>query len=144
LPRAKYWFDAVEHRAVEDASFLQTDVGQGGFECLGLDVLVAADLDLGDGRTLAHLDDEHVAVALDAHVVEEAGLIQGADDAAGDIVADGVADLDGQIVEDRAWGDAAQALDPDVRDLEDLRDGQARYARGKGAQQERSPGAMAE
>src|SRR5690606_2643652 len=67
-----------EGGALEDLAFGQTGLIQALEQIFGGDGLVAFDLDTGDGRTLDHGDDQHVAIATKLDVLEEAGAEQGA------------------------------------------------------------------
>ncbi len=69
---------------------------------------------------LLHDHHQHVAVALQAHVAEEAGGEQRADRLRRPLVGHGVADLDRQVAEDGAGFGALDAFDPDVLDDERL------------------------
>jgi hypothetical protein len=68
----------VQHRAVEGLAGGETHVAQALLQILGLDVLVALDLELRDRGTLDHHHQQGVAVAAQFHVAKEAGGIQGA------------------------------------------------------------------
>ena len=69
------------------------------------------------GRSL-HQHDQHVVLHLEAHVLEEAGGVQGAQRALRLLLVHGFADLDRQVAEHRARLGALQALDADVLDDE--------------------------
>src|SRR5690606_22262246 len=109
---------AVQAEAVEGLALGQADVAQALEQFLALDVLVAGDGELVDRRALADVEHQDVALAADADVLEEAGLVQRADrlgDARG---IDAVAALDRQVGEHGAGADALQAVDADVADGE--------------------------
>ena len=146
LPREKYWsvrycFDLVEHRLVEGLAGGETDVAQRLLQVLGLDVLVALDLEALDRRPLEHRDHQRAALAADLDVAEEPVVVQRACSASAHAaLVEPVADVDRQVVVNRAFGDALQAFDADVADGElprrcgearvghDLRRGWARTA----------------
>ena len=71
--------DLVERRLVEGLAGRETDVAQRLLEVLGLDVLVAGDLEALDRRPLEHRDDQRAAVAAHLDVAEEAGRVQRAE-----------------------------------------------------------------
>ena len=68
--------DVLEHRAIEGLALREADVAQRLAEILGLDVLVALELEALDGRALVDHDDQRVAVAAQLDVAEEAGVVQ--------------------------------------------------------------------
>ncbi len=70
-----------------------------------------------DGRSL-HDDDERLAVSTHFDVAEEAGPEQRPDRFLDAALVQAVADVDRQVVVDRALGYALQALDADVADGE--------------------------
>ena len=108
----------LEHRAVEGLALRETDVAQRLAEVLGLDVLVALELEALDGRALVDHHDQRAAVAAQLDVAEEAGVVQRAHRLADALRRQGVADVDRQIVVDRSFGDALQTFDADVADGE--------------------------
>ena len=61
----------VEHRSVEGLALGETHVAQALGQILGLDVLVALDLELRDRRPLDHHHEQGIAVAAQLHVAEE-------------------------------------------------------------------------
>ena len=69
------------------------------------------------GRSVTR-DHEDVALPVDAHVLEEAGLVQRADRLGDAALVDGVAALDRQVGEDGTGADALQTVDADVADGE--------------------------
>ena len=85
---------------------------------LGLDRLVAVDVDLADRGTLDQRDHQHVAVTADLHVVEVARLEQRARRLGDRRLVDAVVHLDRDVVEHAAGGDPLQAFDTDVGDDE--------------------------
>ena len=110
--------DVLEHRAVEGLAGGKADVAQRLLQILGLDVLVAGDLEALDRGALEHHHHQRVAVAPHLHVAEESGGVQRADRLAHALRRQVIADVDRQVVVDRALGDALQALDLDVADGE--------------------------
>ena len=108
----------LEHRAVEGLAGREADAAQRLLQVLGLDVLVAGDLEALDRRALVHHDDERLPVAPHFDVAEEAGPEQRPDRLLDAALVEAVADVDRQVVVDRALGDALQALDADVADGE--------------------------
>ena len=108
----------LEHVAIEDLAAGETDVAQRLRQVLGLDGLVALDVEGADRRPLLHHHHQSRFVAAQLHVAEEAGVIERAQRLANPLRADPVADVDGQRVEHRAFTDALQPLDADVGDLE--------------------------
>lgn len=110
--------DLVELGLVEDLALGETDLLQALDEIIGLDRLVALEGEVGDGFALDHDHHEDVTVALEADVLEETGLEQGAYGVAAAGVVDGVADADRKVVEDRTRRDAFESLDTDVVDDE--------------------------
>ena len=110
--------DFLQHRAVEGLALRQADVAQRALQVLGLDVLVALDLEALDRGPLEHHDDQRVAVTAQLDVAEEAGREQGLDRLLLPAGVHAVADVDRQVVVDGALGDALQPLDPDVADHE--------------------------
>ena len=87
-------------------------------QVLGLDVLVALELEALDGRALVDHHDERIAIAAHFDVAEESRFVQRAHRFADALRRERVADVDRQIVVDRAFGDALQSLDADVADRE--------------------------
>ena len=128
--------DLVQRQPVEGFAFGQADVLKALEQVVGLDVLVAAQGELVDRRTLGHGHHQNVALAVQMHVFEETGLVQRADGVAGLGAVHGVAALDRQVGEDRAGGNALQAVDADVADGE--RTGRRRL--GAASQRERIGG----
>ena len=110
--------DFVEHRPVEGLALRETDVAQALLQILGLDVLVALDLELGDRRPLDHHHQQGVAVAPQLHVAEEARGVQRAHGLADALLIEVIADVDRQVIEYRALGYALQSFDANVPDGE--------------------------
>src|ERR1700722_1754247 len=106
----------VEDRTVEGLALREADVAQTLLQVLGLDVLVALDLELGDRGPLDHHDQQGVAVAAQFHVAEEPGRVQSTHRLADALAIQVIADVHRQIIEYRAFGDALQSFDADVAD----------------------------
>ena len=87
-------------------------------QVLGLDVLVAGDRKALDRWPLADRDHQGPAVAAQLDVAEEPGAVQRAQRLLDAALIDAVADVDGQVVVDRALGDALQSFDAYVTDRE--------------------------
>src|SRR5690606_20599640 len=104
----------VEHRAVEGLAAREADVPQRAFERLVRNILVAAELELFDRRPLEHRDHERIAVDAQLDVLEEAGRIERADRLLHPLRRDRVADIDRQVVVDRAFGDSLRAFDAEI------------------------------
>ncbi len=69
--------DQIEHRPVEGLAGGKAHVFQALLQILGLDLLVAGDLEALDRRPLDHRDDEVVAVPAQLHVAEEIRCVEG-------------------------------------------------------------------
>ena len=111
----------IQRRLVERLARREADVAQRLLQVFGLDVLVALDLEALDRGTLEHGDDERAAVATQFDVTEESGRVHRAQCFRDATRIELIADVDRQIIEDRAFGDALQAFDADVADREALR-----------------------
>jgi hypothetical protein len=120
-------FDLIEHRAIEDLAVGEPDVAQALLQIFGLDVFVALDLELRDRRPLDHDDEQRVAVAAQFDVAEKARGIHSAHRFADPLGVEMIADVDRQIVEDRAFRNALQALHAYVADRELLFLGRVLY-----------------
>ena len=114
----------IERRAIEGLARREPVLGQHLLEVVVLDVLVAVERELEDRRALEHDDHERVAVAAELEVLEERRLEQRATRFAQPPLVDRVADVDRQIVVDRALGDALRAFDAEVTHDERLERGQ--------------------
>ena len=64
------------------------------------------------------MHDQHVGITLETHVLKESGLEQYLNCIARTVLGEGIADLDGKVIEDRSRGDALQAIDADILDEE--------------------------
>ena len=67
--------DLVEHGLVEGLAGREADVAQRLLQVLGLDVLVALDLEALDRGPLEHHHQERVAIATQLHLAEEVALV---------------------------------------------------------------------
>ena len=112
----QFLLDLFQQRPVEYTTFRQADLLQTVQQFLGVEVLVALDLDTADRSPFAHEDNQHVAVAFQVHVVEKTGLEQRIDGRDAALFVQRLADLDRQVVEHRAGGYALQSLDADILD----------------------------
>ena len=128
---AHFLFDAVHDRFIEDTSFRETDFLERLFEILLGEFVGAADADTGDRGAFDNADNQHVALTFEPHVAKEAGLEQRPQRLLRVTLGDRVADLDRQVIEYRARGDALQALDANVADHEGVR-GMNRRAQARG------------
>ena len=81
---------------------------------LGLDGLVALDIDLADAGSLHHHDHQHVAVPANADVIKVAGGEEAARRGLQGLLVDQIPDRQRHGREHRAGRDALQALDTDV------------------------------
>ena len=73
---------------------------------------------LSSDGPLEHGDQQRVAVAIQCDVAEESGRVQRPQRLAQPLRIELIADVDRQVIEHRAFGDALQALDLDVADGE--------------------------
>ena len=69
-------FNVVEHRTIKGAALGQTDTAQRFHQVLGLDVLVAINLEALDRRALMYDNHEHIAVLANFNIVEQTLVIQ--------------------------------------------------------------------
>ena len=129
--------DLIEHRAVEGLALRQADVAQAFLQILGLDVLVALDLELGDRGPLDHHHEQRVAVAAQFHVAKEAGGVERAHGLADALLIEVITDVDRQIIEYGAFGYSLQPLDPNVADDESVLRGLRMQRRPQGLDGER-------
>src|SRR6266545_700526 len=132
---------ALERGAVEDARLGEADVLQRLLQRVGVELLVAGDIDAADRRALLHDDDEHVTLALEPHVAEEAGREQRLHRLRRLLVVDALADFHRQVAEHRARLGALHAFDADVAHDERLeRERGAARDRDERADQRGQPG----
>ena len=97
-------------------------------EIVILDVFIAFERELLNRRPLEHDDHERVAVAAELDVLEEAGLEQGSERFAQSLLGHGVADVDRQIVVDRALRNSLGTFDAEVAHGERLHGRESRRA----------------
>ena len=120
---------AVGQRLVERQALADADVLQRLDQRVLVELLHADEVDVGDDRALVDDDDEHVAVDVDPHVLEQAGREQRAQRGRALLVVVGVADAKRQRREHGAGVGALQAFDADVLEHERLdRPGRAQPA----------------
>jgi hypothetical protein len=108
----------LKRRAAEGLAGREPDLAQRLGQILGLDVLVALDVHALERGALEHRDYEGRAFTAQLDVAEKPGRIQGADRLAHALRCQVIANVDRQVVEDRALRDSLQALDLDVADRE--------------------------
>src|SRR5690606_17137348 len=106
--------NAVKAELVERVALGQADVGEAFEQVLRFQVLVAAEGQGVDRRTLEHGHDQDAALVADVDVLEEPGLVQRADRVADGGLVDRVATLDRKVGEDGTGGNTLQAVDADV------------------------------
>src|SRR5262249_13942168 len=106
--------DVVEHGLIERLARGEADVAERFLELLGLDVLVALDLEALDRRPLEHGDDERRAFAAHLDVAEEAGREELLQRLGGFALIEPVANVHGQVVVYRAFGNTLQPFDANV------------------------------
>jgi hypothetical protein len=133
----QFLLGAVEERLVVDLGFGDARLLEAVLEVVLGELLGALDVDRRDRGTLLDVDDEHVAVALEAHVLVEAGGVERLDGGRGLLVVDAVADFHGEVGEHGARLGALYALDADVADGEGL-DRQSRKCHGQHAKKEQA------
>ncbi len=108
----------VQRALVEDMSFGQAGIFHVVFELVLGKVLHAVDLDAGYRRTLAHQHDQHALLDFQAHILEKAGSVQGANRRSSLLVVHGIAHFDRQITEHRAGFGTLDTLDANILDGE--------------------------
>ncbi|MDT4830732.1 hypothetical protein FQZ97_642070 [compost metagenome] len=104
----------VGQRLVVRPAFGQPDVAQRLLQRRLVELLGAREVDVGDGGALFDDDHEHMAIDVDAHVLEQSEIEQRADGRAAAVVAVRVAGLQAEGREHRARFDALQAFEADV------------------------------
>ena len=112
--------DLIQHGTVENLPLSEADLVQRFLQIVRLDVVVAAEREVFYGGPFQHGDDQRISVAPQLDVPEKAGRVQGADRFGDALLRHHVADVDGQIVVDRAFGDALGALHFEVAHDEGL------------------------
>jgi len=141
-----YWrfssCSAVGQGAVIRPAGGQSGIAQHALQHFVAELAVAGELDRGHGGPLLHDDHQHVALHLEAHVVEQAQAEQRADGGGALLVVVGLAHAHRQRGEDGARLHALQAFDADVAHGERVdRPGQLR---GERHGHQRSHGPQAE
>src|SRR5262249_37316197 len=106
--------DEIEHRAIEGFAGGKSHVFQAFLQILGLDLLVAGDLEALDRRTLDDDDDEIGAVTTKLHVAKEVCGVESTYGLPHSLRRDAITDVHGQVVEYRALGDALQSFHANV------------------------------
>jgi hypothetical protein len=104
----------VQRRPVEDPGVGQADFLQCLLQRVGVELLVARDVDPADGRPFLDDHDEDAVLHFEPYVAKKAGREQRLDRLCRLGVVDALADLDGQVREHGARLGALDALDPDV------------------------------
>jgi hypothetical protein len=128
---------AIGQGLVEGLAFADADVLERLGQGLGVELLEADEVDVGDDGALVNDDDHGVALDGDAHVLEQAGGKQRAQGGGALFVVVAVADAKGQGREHRARVSALQALDADVLQHKGVnRPGQARLEQAQGGQRQ--------
>ena len=110
----QFLLGAVDRGLVEDLGLADPDLLQRLDQHVLLELLGAREVDRGDRRTLLHQHHQHAVFFFQAHVLEEAGRVQGLDRGGALVVVEGFADADRQVTEYRACLGPLDAFDPDV------------------------------
>ena len=111
---------AFEGGALEDFALGQTGLVQALEQVFCSDGLVAFDLDTGDGGTLDHGNHQHVTIATELDILEEAGTEQGAGGIDQLAIIYLLAHVERQRAEYAACGNPLQAIDAYIGDGEGL------------------------
>ena len=111
---------AFKGGTLEDLAFGQAGLLQAFHQVIGADRLVAFDLDARHRRALDHVDDQHIAIAVQLDVLEEPGLEQGTGRVHQAAVISLVTDVQRQGTEHAAGGNPLQAVDANIGDGEGL------------------------
>ena len=109
-------FHFLQNRRLDQAAFGNAVVEQRPVQVLGLDILVPLDQKRFDRGLFAHRDQQHVPVAPELDVGEEARPVQAPQELPHGGRVQRVADVHRQVIQHGALGDALQALDADVPD----------------------------
>jgi len=110
----QFLLQLVQHQPVEHFAFRQSDVAQYPVEVFVLDGLVARQADRRNGRALAHVDNEDVALAVELYVLEEPCAVQLAQCRSRRRRGQQVAAVERQVAVNGALGNSLQSLDPDI------------------------------
>src|SRR5262249_1414137 len=103
-----------QQAAVEDAALREADMLECFAQLVLVELLLADEVDLGDGRALDNRNDQDIALRLQAHIFKESGGEQRLDGLGCPLFGQGVADLDRQVAEYRSGLSALDALNADV------------------------------
>ncbi len=114
----------LQHLRVVCLSFGNSGGGKRLLQIFRFQVAVALELDLGDDRKLFNLHHQHIALAGEAHLREQVGLVQRINRLRAVVHIEAVARRYRQIGENRTGGNALQTFNTDVRNLKRL--GQSR------------------
>ena len=129
----------IQNRSVEDTSLCEPDLLEGGDEILGLQIVVADELDAADRRSFDHGHDQCPAFAIELYVTEEPCPEQRPDRLGGERVVDAIPHLDRKIVEDGTDGDSLQSVEADVLDHERVERGSAAHEPEQHQRRESAP-----
>jgi hypothetical protein len=110
----------VEERAVEHPAFGEAGVSERHPEIIRVDGLVSRKFNVGNRRAFGNEDDEYVAFAFDGDVFKKARLEERADGFRGPVAVYFVANLDGQIVENRARRNTLKSFQANFLDHEKI------------------------
>ncbi len=122
---------------IEDLALGHSVLVQDLLQVVVLDVLVAFERELLDRRPLEHDNHERVAIATELEVLKEAGLEDRSARFAQPLLGNGIADVDRQIVIDRAIRNSLGAFDAEVADDERLHGRESRHAYTEAGDQHR-------
>ena len=114
----------LQHLRVIRLAFGDARSGERFLQIFRFQVAVALELDLGDDRKLFNLHHQHIALAGEAHLREQVGLVQRINRLRAVVHVEAVARRYRQIRENRTSGNALQTLNTDIRNLKRL--GQSR------------------
>ncbi|MEZ5459858.1 MAG: hypothetical protein R3E65_11305 [Steroidobacteraceae bacterium] len=92
--------DVLQHGTIEGLAGRQPDVAQRLGQILGLDVLVALELEAFDRGPLQHHDQQRAAIAAHLHVAEKASVVRCAHRLAHPLRRQAVADVDRKVIVD--------------------------------------------
>mmetsp|Transcript_13957 Transcript_13957/g.38069 ORF Transcript_13957/g.38069 Transcript_13957/m.38069 type:complete len:298 (-) Transcript_13957:2091-2984(-) len=141
----EFLLGTVGQRLVEGLALADADVLQRFGQGLGVELLEADEVDVGDDRALVDDDDDGIALDADANVLEQAGCEQRAQRRGAFFIVVRVTDAEGQRREHGAGVGALQAFDADVLQHEGVdRPGQPglEHPRESQSQQTEARGAM--
>ena len=110
----EFVFRALEHGAVENTAFGETDLAQRLDDGLGIEFAHAVEIHGCDGGTFLHDHDNDIIVGLDLHVREKARAVQAANRLGGFFIGEFLAHFHGEITE---YGAGVGSLDPFYADI---------------------------